>query len=88
MLFYQRLILFETIPAHPHRDRLPHTLFEGCCKSAVTPETALLSQLLGSERAIGSDSLLIETHEVLDAQAIDIGIVGAHPYPGLFHQHE
>ena len=60
---------------HPRRDRLAHALLEGYGKSAIAPETALLSQLLGSERALGSGSLLVEAHKVLDAQTIDIGII-------------
>ena len=60
---------------HPLHDRLAHTLLEGYCKSAIAPETALLSQLLSGEGTIGGDSLTIESDKVLDAQAVDIGIV-------------
>ena len=61
---------------HPLHDRLAHTLLEGYCKSAIAPETALLSQLLSGEGTIGGDSITIESDKVLDAQAVDIGIVG------------
>ena len=60
---------------HPRRDRLTHALLEGYGKSAITPETALLGQLLGSERAPGNGSLLVEAHKVLDAKTIDIGVI-------------
>ena len=60
---------------HPLHDRLAHTLLESCSKSAIAPETALLSQLLSGEGTIGGDSLTIESDKVLDAQAVDIGIV-------------
>ena len=36
---------------------------------------AFVSQLLGSERAHVSDSLVIETNEMMDTQVVDIGIV-------------
>lgn len=61
---------------HPRRDRLAHALLEGYGKSAITPETALLGQLLSGEGTIGGDSITIESDKVLDAQAVDIGIVG------------
>ena len=61
--------------SHPRRDRLAHTLLEGHGKSAITPETALLGQLLRSERALGCGCLLVEAHKVLEAQTIDIGII-------------
>ena len=63
--------------SHPHHDRLTHTLLESCSKSAIAPETALLSQLLSGEGTISGDSLTIESDKVLDAQAVDIGIVGS-----------
>ena len=36
----------------------------------------LLSQMLGSDGALGIDGLTIETDKVIDAQIVDIGIVG------------
>ena len=60
---------------HPRRDRLAHALLEGYSKSAIASETALLGQLLSGEGTIGGDSITIESDKVLDAQAVDIGIV-------------
>ena len=60
---------------HPGRHGLSHALLEGETESAVTLETTLLSQLLGSEGTIGSYRLTIETDEMIDAQIVDISIV-------------
>ena len=64
------------VAAHPGCYGLPHSLLEGNAKSAVTPIAALGSQLLGSEATLGGYSLAIQAHEMLDAQVVDIGIVG------------
>ena len=60
---------------HPRRDRLTHALLEGYGKSAITPETALLGQLLSGEGTIGCDSITLESDKVLDAKTIDIGVI-------------
>ena len=44
-------------------------------EGAVTPVAALACQLLGVDVAMGSNSLLIETYKMGDAQIVDIGIV-------------
>ena len=61
---------------HPGGDILPHPLLEGECEGAVASVTALAGQPLGGERTLGCDGLTIEADEMIDAQVVDIGIVG------------
>ena len=62
--------------AHPGCDRLAHALLERKAEGAIAAITAVDGQLLGRERTLGSDCLAIEADEMIDAQTIDIGIVG------------
>ena len=61
--------------AHPLSHVLTHLKLEGVPESAVTPVTAFACQLLGVEGTMCSDSLLIESYKMIDAQIVDIGIV-------------
>ena len=60
---------------HPRRHGLSHALLEGGTESAVASESALVCQVLGGERTLGGDGLMVEVDEVLDAQAVDVGVV-------------
>ena len=60
---------------HPDCHGLPHALLEGEAEGAVAPVAAVVSQLFGGEGTLGSDSLTIETDEMINAQVVDIGIV-------------
>ena len=62
--------------AHPGCYGLSRALFEGKTEGAVTAVAALLGQLLGNDGLSGSGGLFVEAHEVVDAQVVDIGIVG------------
>ena len=61
--------------AHPCRHTLAHTLLKGQAEGAIAAITTLVSQLLGRDRPLISDSLAIETDEMADAQVVDVGIV-------------
>ena len=61
--------------AHPLSHVLTHLQLEGMPESTVTSVTAFACQLLGVGGTMGSDSLLIETYEMIDAQIINISIV-------------
>ena len=63
--------------AHPSSDTLTHALLEGEAEGAVASVAAFAGQLLGCDGLMGSNSLSIETHEVVDAQVVDVGIVGS-----------
>lgn len=45
--------------AHPGSHSLSHALLEGGAKGAIAPESALVGQLLGSERSLGGDGLVV-----------------------------
>ena len=60
---------------HPGSHRQTHFALEGIVKGVIITEAALLSQLLGGERATGINGLALEDDEVVDAQIVDIGIV-------------
>ena len=62
---------------HPDGDSHPHSLFEDGTERAVAAETALVGKLFGYHRLAGGDCLMVELDEVLYAQAVDVGIVGA-----------
>ena len=61
---------------HPDRNTLPHSLFKGEAEGAVAAESAVFGKLLYDDGLFGSDCLAIELHEVVDAQIVDVGIVG------------
>ena len=61
---------------HPRSHVLPHTLLEGEPEGAVTPVSAFACQLLGGEGTAFGNSLTIKSDEIIDAQIVDIGIVG------------
>jgi hypothetical protein len=60
---------------HPLCRSHTHALLEGGIKCAVTTETTLVSQLLDRYRLMASDSLMVETDEMLDAQSVDVDII-------------
>ena len=60
---------------HPGSYGLAGALLEGEAESAVTPVAAVAGQLLGSDGLLGSGSLAIQTHEMVDAEVVDISIV-------------
>ena len=62
--------------AHPDGDALARALHKCAAEGAVAAETALLCQLLGANGLTGSDGLVVETDEVVDAQVVDIGVIG------------
>ena len=62
--------------AHPCCHRLSHALLEGEAEGAVASVTAVAGQLLGCEGALGGDGIAVEMDEVIDAQIVDVGIVG------------
>ena len=82
-LFLQILKLFLQIlraemtlgVTHPSRYTLSRALLERKTEGAVTPVAAFAGQLLGGNGFLGSGSLPIETHEVVDAKIVDISIV-------------
>ena len=61
---------------HPNCNALPHSLFKSQAEGAVAAEAAVFGKLLYDDGLFGSDSLAIELHKVIDAQIVDIGIVG------------
>ena len=61
---------------HPRGDALAGALLEGEAEGAVAAVAAFAGQLLGYDGHSGSDDLLVATDEVVDAQVIDIGVVG------------
>ena len=60
----------------PGSYRLTHALLESQTEGAVAAVAAGAGQLLGDDGLSGCRLLMIETHEVADAQVVDIGIVG------------
>ena len=61
---------------HPGSDGLAVEQFEGRGEGAVAAESALLGKFCGGDGRIRTDTFPIEPHEVVYAQAVDIGIVG------------
>ena len=61
---------------HPRGDALAGALLEGEAEGAVAAVAAFAGQLLGYDGHSGSDDLLVAADEVVDAQVIDIGVVG------------
>ena len=55
---------------------MSHLAFESISKGTVTSVAALQSQLLGGERTLVSDGIVVEVDEMADAQAVDVGVVG------------
>ena len=62
--------------AHPRGDALASALLEGEAEGAVAAVAAFAGQLLGNDGLSGSDYLLVAADEVVDAQVVDIGVVG------------
>ena len=62
--------------AHPRGDALAGALLEGEAEGAVAAVAAFAGQLLGHDGLSGSDDLLVAVDEVVDAQVIDIAVVG------------
>ena len=62
--------------AHPSRNGHSHALLEGEAEGAVAAVAAVVGQLLGGDGLPCGDCLAIETHKVVDAEVVDIGIVG------------
>ena len=50
-------------------------MLESEAEGTVTPEAAVVSQLLHSNRLVGSVSFVVESHKVVDAEVVDIIIV-------------
>ena len=74
--FESRGIALYGCIAHPSRHSLSHALLEGERESAVASVTALVSQLLGCEATLGGNGLMVKAHKMLDAQVVDVGIIG------------
>ena len=77
----ERLSRIETIvllsnTTHPLCCSHSHCLLEGGAECAITAEATLIGELLGYYRLMGSESFIVEFDEVLDAQTVDVGIVG------------
>ena len=51
-------------------------LLEGKAEGAVAAVATIAGQLLGEDGLPSSEELLVATDEVVDAQIVDIGIVG------------
>ncbi len=69
-------MLLNITPIHPHRDALTGALQERAAEGAVTSESALQRQLLNGDILPGSGQFPAAANEVVDAQTVDIGIVG------------
>jgi len=68
--------IYTTIFAHPGGYGLTHALGEGTAEGAVAAEAAILSQLLGTSGLSVSGGTLVEADEMVDAQVVDISVVG------------
>lgn len=62
--------------ADPGGDALACALFEGGGEGAVAAEAAVKGQLLGLEGTAGGDGIAAETHEVVDAEVVDVVVIG------------
>ena len=71
----QGVTLFVGV-VHPRSDTLTRAQGEGTTEGAIAAETALLCQLLGANGLSGSSNLLVAVDEVVDAQVVDIGVIG------------
>jgi hypothetical protein len=69
-------LVFSKKSFYPGSHRLSRLALNDTTKSTVTAVATLLSQLLGTEVALFSNSLMIEVDKVMDAQIVDIGIIG------------
>lgn len=67
---------YSAIFTHPGCHALSHALLEGQAEGAVAAVAAFTGQLLGSDGLLDSDSLTIEIHKLIDAEVVDVGIVG------------
>ena len=70
------MVYFLCGVAHPGCYGMARTLLEGEAEGAVAAVAAVAGQLLGWDRTLVSDGLAVETGEMLDAQVVDIIIVG------------
>ena len=61
---------------HPFRHAHAHALREGSAEGPVGAEAALVGQLLYLDGLSGSDALLVVLDEIVDAQVVDISIIG------------
>ena len=61
---------------HPNGHTLSSALLKSQAEGAVAAEAAVACQLLHDDGLSVRDCLTIEFHEVVDAQVVDIGIVG------------
>ena len=53
---------------------MPHALLESETEGAVAAKAAVAGKLLHDDGLSGRDRLMIEFHEVVDAEIVDIGI--------------
>ena len=64
------------IVAHPLRRSHSHDLLEGDTECIIITETTLKGQFLGGYRLMGSCCLMVFVDKMLNAQPVDVGIVG------------
>ena len=70
-------ILWRTLShVHPSRHTLACALLEGEAEGAVAAVTTFAGQLLGNDGLPGSGELFAAVDEMVDAQIVDIGIIG------------
>ena len=70
------IMLIAPSVAHPDGHALASALFESEAEGAVAAVTAFVGQLLGDDGLAGSCEFLVAGNEVVDAQIVDIGIIG------------
>ena len=61
----------DSLAIHPNGHGLSHALLEDGTESAVAPEAALVSQMLGGERTLVVNSFMVEVDEVVDTRNRD-----------------
>ena len=61
---------------YPRRHVLSHALLEGIAESGVVAVAAVLGQFPDGAPLLSSDGLAVEADEMVDAQTVDVGIVG------------
>ena len=62
-------------PPDPLRGRHTFVLSESRRERAIAAEARLIAQSQGRNIAVSGNGLLVEAHEMLDAQSVDIGII-------------
>ena len=70
----KKMILADCV-AHPSGYALTRALREGSTEGAVTAEAALLSQLLDTNRLLGSYGIFVSFDEIVDTQVVAISVV-------------